>query len=268
MRRNARVRCRRGHGGVHACNAVAAHLQDAQLVRDAAQRPRVGLVVIRALAPQLRRHVVGRANLGLGEAPLHELRAAEVAHAHVVRGREQHVLGLDVAVQDVLRVQLLQRRRHLNQVRPDEVLLHEFVRLLVVRDHLQAGGGGGGGTPSSCIHAQTLHALHAHARIPCGCLHFLQTPSRCTSSPSPRTRRSTWVWRARVTRGDMCSAPPPPVTDHPRRTHRIMFGCDMLARMRISLTASSRSRVLSLRMFTSFTAYLQRKQLSIINART
>ena len=83
--------------------AVEGVLEGHHFVKQAAQRPDVALLVVRLVFAQLGRHVVRRANHGLGKVALggEHLGNAKVAQLGQALRRQKHVLGLDVAVQDV-----------------------------------------------------------------------------------------------------------------------------------------------------------------------
>lgn len=91
--------------------------QSEHFVKDAAQTPHVRLLVVPAIFPNLRRHDEGRAYFGLGEVEglAHELGDAEVADLHLVAGSDEDVVGLEVAVQDLLLVDVLEAQRQLDE---------------------------------------------------------------------------------------------------------------------------------------------------------
>mmetsp|Transcript_23955 Transcript_23955/g.41253 ORF Transcript_23955/g.41253 Transcript_23955/m.41253 type:complete len:363 (+) Transcript_23955:474-1562(+) len=101
--------------------------QGHHLIQKTPERPHVALVVVRLVLAQLRGEVVGRAALRLsngGGAP-EDRRDAEIAHLHhlLVLAQEQ-VLRLQVAVQDLLAVDVLQGHAHLHEVVQDLLLAH------------------------------------------------------------------------------------------------------------------------------------------------
>ena len=92
-------------------------LQRAHLVQDAAQGPHVALVVVWLVLADLGRHVVWGADNGTRcrHCPFHQLANPEVSQLDVPL-IEEHVLGLEVAVQDPLRVHVVERHRELHRI--------------------------------------------------------------------------------------------------------------------------------------------------------
>lgn len=86
-----------------------------QLVQDAADGPDVGLLAVRVASTDLGRHEVRRADVGLGQLGhgLEFFRDAEVADLEDAFFGQKHVLSLQVAVQDVLRVHQHHAEDHL-----------------------------------------------------------------------------------------------------------------------------------------------------------
>lgn len=103
-------------------------LEVGQLVDQTAGGPNVGLRVVTAALPDLRRHVVGRAHVRLGhEAALAECpRQPEVPQFDVFLGVDEQVAGLEVPVHDLFAVELLQRDEELEEHLPDDFFGHEL----------------------------------------------------------------------------------------------------------------------------------------------
>ena len=124
-----RVACARRARGV--CVSCAPRLlQRTHLVEDAAQRPHVALVGVGLVLADLGRHVVRCADHSARcrHRALHNLRDPKVAQLHEVFGDED-VLRLEVAVQDLLGVDVVQRHHQLDE--PVEHLgLREVIFLL------------------------------------------------------------------------------------------------------------------------------------------
>mmetsp|Transcript_13036 Transcript_13036/g.32838 ORF Transcript_13036/g.32838 Transcript_13036/m.32838 type:complete len:264 (+) Transcript_13036:95-886(+) len=104
------------------------HLVRAQLVQHAAQRPDVRGKRKRLPLPKLWRHVLWRRDGRLALAGAQQLHHAGLVEQQVLVGRGVHVGGLDVAVQDAVVVVRAQAVAGLDEVLPDERLLHQLPR--------------------------------------------------------------------------------------------------------------------------------------------
>mmetsp|Transcript_33108 Transcript_33108/g.87552 ORF Transcript_33108/g.87552 Transcript_33108/m.87552 type:complete len:430 (+) Transcript_33108:38-1327(+) len=96
---------------------VEGHAQGGHLVNHAPQGPDVAAERVRLLLADLGTEVVGRTDGRPRECcgVLQHLGDAEVAHPQPVGGREEQVLALEVAVEDVLVVHVLQRQGPLGE---------------------------------------------------------------------------------------------------------------------------------------------------------
>mmetsp|Transcript_22723 Transcript_22723/g.77302 ORF Transcript_22723/g.77302 Transcript_22723/m.77302 type:complete len:322 (+) Transcript_22723:16-981(+) len=112
----------------------------AHLVDEHPQRPPVDSLVVALAHDDLRGYVVGGAAHGV-RAALHLLREAVVHHLDVALGVQQEVLGLEVAVHNVLLVHVLQHEQHARGVEPRVGLLEPPLGLHVeVLEELAAVG--------------------------------------------------------------------------------------------------------------------------------
>ena len=91
--------------------------QREHFVKHTPQTPHIRLLVVLAIFPNLRRHHEGRAYFGLGEVEglAHEFGDAEVADLHLVAGSDEDIVGLEVAVQNLLVVDVLEAQRQLDE---------------------------------------------------------------------------------------------------------------------------------------------------------
>mmetsp|Transcript_105291 Transcript_105291/g.280352 ORF Transcript_105291/g.280352 Transcript_105291/m.280352 type:complete len:280 (+) Transcript_105291:141-980(+) len=110
---------------------VEGHLQGAELVEDAPHGPDVRGPGVGLLLADLRAEVVGRPDLRLraGRGGAEHPRDAEVAHLEVPAPGEEEVPALQVAVQDVLLVDVLQREERLRHPLQDLLLGDGLARL-------------------------------------------------------------------------------------------------------------------------------------------
>mmetsp|Transcript_6878 Transcript_6878/g.15973 ORF Transcript_6878/g.15973 Transcript_6878/m.15973 type:complete len:487 (-) Transcript_6878:1464-2924(-) len=92
------------------------------LIQDAAQRPPVHLEAVRLAQPNLRSKIHRSAAERVSSLTL--LREAKIGQLDVPVAVEQHVLGLEVAVEDVLRVDVAHHLDHLHH-RPSHLLGRE-----------------------------------------------------------------------------------------------------------------------------------------------
>ena len=114
--------------------------QCCDLVDDAAQRPDIALLVILLVIDLFWAHVVGRADVRVGEDRLvpHDARKAKVSQLHVVVCVEEYIAGLQITMEDfaflpsVARMQSLQ---DLAENGPDHVLGQVRLLLATRPDH-------------------------------------------------------------------------------------------------------------------------------------
>ena len=140
---------------------IERRLKSCHFVEKTPKTPDIGLVAVGLAAADLGGEVVRGADRRGGQVqrvrqPLGEysltnifaanLRNPEVADLDEALGGEEDVLGLEVAVEDVLLVDVLQREGDLDEPGQDlllrQVLLQHLPLLLY---HLDGGGGGDGG---------------------------------------------------------------------------------------------------------------------------
>ena len=78
--------------------------QSGKLIDDAAEGPDVGLLIVALVVDLLGAHVIGRADVGVGEHTIvvHHAGETEVADFDVVVGVKENVTGLEIAVDDFL----------------------------------------------------------------------------------------------------------------------------------------------------------------------
>ena len=136
--------------------------QRAQLVQGDAQPPGVGRPAVRRVPEHLGRHVVRSAHDARDELCLgrHEARHAKVGELDILREREQHVGRLDVAVEHLVRMQVLERGCQLPHPAHEQCLAKRRrerpIRLPpfgVCRDHV------GERAALRVLHQQAEHAL-------------------------------------------------------------------------------------------------------------
>ena len=133
-----------GYGAVDSCHDLLSEaflvlgfkrmLQASHLVQNSAQRPNVRLLVVRPPAPQLRRHVVGSADLRRCETGLGNFCDAEIAKFNSAPGCQKDVCSLEIAVDDAALVQRGSAHQCLNEEAPDEVLVHQLLAADVALD--------------------------------------------------------------------------------------------------------------------------------------
>ena len=141
-------------------------LQRRQLVEEHAQRPDVAAFVILLVLPQLRRHVVGSANLGVRHAVLGALCNTEVADLDRSWPRDEDVRSFDVAVQDIGCVQVLEPLADLDKEGPDQVLREQvsaFHVPLQLRIHVAAPRQLGDDPQAAPLHESIVVAHNAWA---------------------------------------------------------------------------------------------------------
>lgn len=79
--------------------------------------PHIRFLVILPIFPNLRRHHEGRADFGLGEVEglIHEFGDAEIANLHLIGRCDENVVSLEIAVQDLLVVDVLEPEGELDE---------------------------------------------------------------------------------------------------------------------------------------------------------
>ena len=129
------------HG--HRVVVVVRHVAGQHLEREDAERVEVAARVERQAAALLGRHVLRRAEhdagLRLHAVALEQLRDREVEQLHEVRRarhvQQEHVVGLDVAVNDADRVRLGERRAALDQDLHDALRRHRSALERIAQRH-------------------------------------------------------------------------------------------------------------------------------------
>lgn len=102
-------------------------IQGGNLIEDAAETPDVTLLVIRFFLADLRRKVVGRADGSIGAivGMLEDSGYAKVADLDISLGGEEDVLSLQVAMEDLLIMDVVHGKCHLDQPGHDLMLWEE-----------------------------------------------------------------------------------------------------------------------------------------------